>query len=404
MRDIDKSKEQLLDELKKLRRENRKLKKLGTEYKRLENEIRKNEEVYRAILWAIPDMMFRIKSDGSFTHYKAPKENLYTTPTIFLGKKAEDVLPREVAAVTMEAIEKTLSEGSMQVYEYNLRIGKDLRNFEARMVKCSADSVVCIVRDITDRKKTEEEIFRLTFNLEQSVEERTKQLESANEELKAFAYAVSHDLTAPLRTVFGFACILQEDYGNKLDEEAKGHIQKIVRAAQKMDALIRDLSVFGKIHGSDIDLKKVDMNQAVEDAKDMLRGNIEDRDAEITTEGSLPQVYGHHVTTVQVVQNIIANAVKYTEKDKKPKIGIRAEKRQGKHRIWFKDNGIGIAEEDQDRIFRLFERLHGDKEFQGTGIGLAIVARGMMRMKGRYGVNSRPGKGSSFWIEFLPAR
>ncbi|MBJ6723880.1 PAS domain S-box protein [Geomesophilobacter sediminis] len=261
-----------------------------------------------------------------------------------------------------------------------------------------------MLEDITERKAAEEEVAVLlakvrenAAQLELRVAERTSQLEEMNLELKSFAYSVSHDLRAPLRAIQGFSEILQDEAG--LSATAREAVDRILSAARRMDVLIQDLLAYSRITQQEVTLNPVDLNRVVAEAVNQLRLETGERDIVIEVAESLPAVQGHHPVLTQVVLNLLTNAVKFVGPGVTPRIRIWAETEGDLVRLKVQDNGIGVAPEHRERIFNLFERLYGNEMYPGTGIGLAIVRKGVTRMGGRIGVESEPGRGSLFWIE-----
>jgi PAS domain S-box-containing protein len=240
---------------------------------------------------------------------------------------------------------------------------------------------------------------RNAAELEKKVIWRTQQFQEANAELEAFAYSVSHDLRAPLRAMQGFAQALLEDYAERLDPGGQEYAQRIVSAAQRMDTLIRDLLEYSRLSRAEMEPQSVDLEQVVNDIITQVDVQIWEMGAQVRVEKPLPKMMGHKATLNQVVANLLTNAVKFVAPGVQARVRIWAEEREDKVRLWVEDNGIGIPSEHQGRIFRVFERLHGLETYPGTGIGLAIVRKGMERMGGQVGVESTPGKGSRFWVE-----
>ncbi len=240
---------------------------------------------------------------------------------------------------------------------------------------------------------------RKTQSLEREIVERRRverELLAANQELESFSYSVSHDLRTPLRAMAGLSQALIEDYREKpLDDTGRDYAQRIIKASRQMDALIEDLLAFSRLGRERVLLVPVDLAALLSDVLsklDLGKGRV-------GVEGALPQVQGNPVLLSQVLVNLLTNASKFVGAGVQPRITLRADSRGRKARVWVEDNGIGIAPEHHDRIFRVFERLNDSRIYPGTGIGLAIVRRAMEKMKGRAGVESEAGKGSRFWIE-----
>ena len=262
-----------------------------------------------------------------------------------------------------------------------------------------------IMRDITERKEFEQRIQRLNQELEERVQKRTAALQESYEQMETFTYTIAHDLRAPLRAMQGFSVALEEDYGDRLDDEGKNYLHRIAHSVERMDNLIQDLLAYSRLSRSDLSFQKVSIIHVLESVLQHLTEDIRAKDAEIIIERPLPLVVGHASTLEHIISNLVGNALKFTSPDNRPIIRIRAdlpfENKDKKRfvRIWIEDNGIGIAPQYHDRVFNIFERLHGTTTFPGTGMGLAIVKKGVERMGGQIGLESAIGKGSRFWIE-----
>lgn len=247
-----------------------------------------------------------------------------------------------------------------------------------------------------------QELQNYAEELEQRVAQRTIQLQEANQDLEAFNYSVSHDLRAPLRTMQGFAQALLEDYSHQLDAFAQSYLRYIADGAMQMDTLITDLLSYSRLSQSEITIQPIDLNLVVNDAIKQLALDIQQRQAQITVETPLLSVMAHRSTLGQVIINLLSNAIKFVKADVSPVIKLYSQEdfQAGTSwvKLWVIDNGIGIASEHQERIFRVFERLHGVEVYPGTGIGLAIVRKALEKMGGYCGVESQLGAGSRFWI------
>ncbi len=271
------------------------------------------------------------------------------------------------------------------------------------LLEGSQQDTVSFVLDLTARKQAEAEIRQLNETLENRVTERTAQLEEVNKEMEAFAYSVSHDLRAPLRGMEGLAQALLADYGEQLDELGQEYAQRIVAAAARMDLLIQDLLAYSRLNRTELQFKPVDLGKLMIDVMIHLETELQARQAKVMVEEPLPQVVGHRSTLFQILTNLLTNAIKFVATGVSPQVRVWAEECGEWVRLWVEDNGIGIALEHQERIFRVFERLHGLEAYPGTGIGLAIVRKGVERMGGKVGLESQVGRGSKFWIELPKA-
>lgn len=235
-------------------------------------------------------------------------------------------------------------------------------------------------------------------DLTERVRTRTAELQERNEELEAFAYSLAHDLHAPLRAMDGFSRILLDDHADRLDEDGRRSAEMISEAARTMGRMIRDLLAYSRLARSDLPLESLELPGIVERARAQVAAAVAERRASIVVE-SLPPAVGHDATLVQVFANLIGNGIKFVPVERTPEVRVRAETANKWVRVWVEDNGIGIANEHRDRIFRVFERLHNVDDYDGTGIGLAIVKKGVERMGGKVGVESLPGHGSRFWVD-----
>jgi light-regulated signal transduction histidine kinase (bacteriophytochrome) len=262
-------------------------------------------------------------------------------------------------------------------------------------------AIVFNLRDVTPNKEAEEEIKTLNESLEKKVIERTVQLEAVNKELEAFTYSVSHDLRAPLRIIDGYTEMLVSDYQKKLDEEAKRMFGIITGNVRKMGQLIDDLLNLSQTSRKELLLYPTDMNKLVQSVIDdqfSLNGNK----AEIKIETLLPAKCDSGLLQ-QVWSNLISNAIKYSGKEEHPVIRINSFRQKGEIIYQIEDNGVGFDMKYAGQLFGVFQRLHKATEFEGTGVGLALVKRIVAKHNGRVWAESEPGKGATFFFS-LPAR
>lgn len=244
-----------------------------------------------------------------------------------------------------------------------------------------------------------EQVARSQSRLEAQVQDRTAALQESLRELEAFSYTVSHDLRAPLRAMQGFAQALLEDYGATLDDTGRDYANRVVEASRRMDDLIQDLLAYSRLSREQLSLAPVDLDTVVAEVVNGLSDEMGRTGGRVEVASPLGRVVGNGRILHQVLANLVGNALKFVPTGTAPGVRISTEQRNGRRRLWVEDNGIGIDPEHRERIFRVFERLHGGETYPGTGIGLAIVRRGAERMRGEVGVESTPGRGSRFWIE-----
>ncbi|MEI7774142.1 MAG: PAS domain-containing sensor histidine kinase [Verrucomicrobiota bacterium] len=259
--------------------------------------------------------------------------------------------------------------------------------------------------EIGERKRTEKALLEsqsqlrdFSAKLESEVIERTAKLNETSSQLEAFVFMVAHDLRAPLRAMQGFSALLIEDAGIALSDSTKDYAKRIVKAAQFMDELLCDLLAFSRISQQQIELFPVSLEELAQGVISQLQKTLGETKAQIVLPKHWPFVLGYKPILRQVLFNLLSNALKFSAPDRPPQLVIRTEEKAGFIRVWVEDNGIGIPAEYQTEIFHPFTRLNG-VHYEGTGIGLSIVKKGVERMGGRVGVESTPGKGSQFWFE-----
>ncbi len=257
------------------------------------------------------------------------------------------------------------------------------------MVTSGVAGFSVIVTDLTERQKSENALRRISHELSEK-----------NGQLEAFSYSISHDLRAPLRAMQGFAGILLEDYGEKLEPLGQSYLQRIVSSANQLDTLIHDVLADSRLSCDLNALATFDLNKMVLDTIETYP-NLRAAKIEITP--SKAQVRGYAVALGQCISNLLGNAIKFVPVGRVPCVKVWTEPINGRSRLWVEDNGIGILAKDRERIFDIFTRVQSNQNYEGTGLGLSMVKKAVEKMGGRVGVESEFGMGSRFWIELETA-
>ncbi len=271
---------------------------------------------------------------------------------------------------------------------------------EARIVEIvTRTAAIAIERKQSEEalKESQAKLQEHAQTLEQRVAERTASLREAVAQMEEFSYSVSHDLRAPLRAMQGFAKALMEDYSSRLDEQGRHYLHRIINSSSRMERLIQDILTYSRLSRREIYMQPVLLERLVIDIIQQYP-EMQPPNAIIHWDPLL-NVVGHEPSLSQAISNLLSNAVKFVPDNTTPNIKLWTEQRNGLVRLWVQDNGIGVRPADQGRLFGMFERLHHDKRYSGTGIGLAIVRRAMDRMGGSAGMESDGVNGSKFWIE-----
>jgi PAS domain S-box-containing protein len=368
-------------------------------------EQRLADQRYRMLVDSVKDYaIFSLDTEGYVTSWNSGAERikLYRADEIIGQHFSRFYTPEDAAAGLPAKVLQTARETGHYEGE-GWRVRKDGTRFWSSILVTpildesgTLSGFSKVTRDISDRKRLMDELQRHAEELEVQVAER----ERTNSELEAFSYSVSHDLRAPLRAIEGFANALREDCGSQLDATAHEYLSQVMGASSRMNRLVRDLLEYGRMSRMEMAPQRVPIKEF---SQRLLAENFPGQAVEVLG-GDAITVLAHEPTLAQIMMNLTSNAIKFHRPGCAPQVSIAIE-RTSHHtaRITVKDCGIGIAPQHLERIFRVFERLHGIEEYPGTGIGLAIVKRGSERMGGTCGVESILGQGSSFWVELPEA-
>jgi len=350
--------------------------------------------------------------NGIITSWNKGAERIFGyTAAEAIGKPISFV-PESRQEEERKVLERIKNGQQVQHYE-TTRMARDKREIDVLMsvsaVRNPSTGQIIgaskIMQNITARKKTERELADTrrqieihAQKLETEVAQRTTQLRETVAELEAFCYSLSHDMRAPVRAIQSYSELVLADEGKKLAPTSVEYLQKAISAAERMDQLIQDVLAFTRLSRQEIAVVPVDVDRLVHDII-AERPELQPAKADIRVESPLLQVRGHAASLTQCITNLLDNAVKFVAKGIKPKVRVRTEASNGKVRLEIEDKGIGIEQEAQRRLFQMFQRIHTGQEYEGTGIGLAIVRRAAERMGGSVGLQSKVGHGSQFWVE-----
>jgi PAS domain S-box-containing protein len=349
-------------------------------------QLKASEEKYRNLFNGAKDSIFIVEvADGSIldVNQEAIVLTGYSKEEL-LGLKIWDIHPPDKVETSKEFFQQIIKEGEGHCDDLPIQRkekGVVLTEFTSKVIEYGDKRVIqSLVRDITIRKKAEKEI------------------QEKNQELENFVHTVSHDIQAPLRAIEGFSDILLDDYRNILDAEGQHYLERIRKAARHMKELIDDLLKLSEIGIGKDRFEKVDVHQLVEEAKERLKYQIEQKKASIKIPDGLPAIYCNRSRMVQVFTNLIDNAIKFIPQNHIPLVEIGYNELAGEYEFYVRDNGIGIDERYYLKIFEIFQRLNKSEEYEGTGIGLTIVKKIIEKHGGKIWVESKEGRGSTFYF------
>ena len=351
----------------------------------LMNEVKLEQELSESIINSLPGVFYMFDTSGKFMRWNKNFEAVtgYSSEEI-AGMHPTQLFDAEEVPVVAERIQEVFEKGISDVEASFLTKSGELKPHILTGIRIDILGVTCLIgvgMDISKRKQVEEA------------------LQHSNEELERFAYVASHDLQEPLRMVTSYLQLLVRRYRDKLDGDAIEFIDYAVDGSNRMKRLINDLLTYSRVNTVTKPFEAVDLNQVVQDSLSTLQMTIEENQAQVKV-GKLPTILADDVQMQSLFQNLVGNALKYKREEEPPRIEISAKKNQTEWQIAVKDNGIGIDPQYFERIFIIFQRLHGMGQYGGTGIGLAVSKRIVERHGGRIWVESQPGAGSTFYLSF----
>ena len=403
--------------------------------KKAEKQLKASEEFSSSLLNNSPNPIIGINPDTSIDYVNPSLERLTGFSAEELkGKKAPYPFWRkEKRKVILSDLKAAMQKGAQGFEEeFRKKSGEhfwveitSLPIFQKRKFVYYIANWV----DITNRKQMEDELVQHRKHLEEMLRERTKrvlevehlnrdmeklmvdlrasnetlegksrELEAANKELEAFTYSVSHDLRAPLRAISGFAQIISKRHRSSLNKEGRHYFDNIVQASAHMGTLIDDLLEYARVGRKGVQFQQVSLKDSITQVLGILSDQITEADAQISLPEEMPTIQADKTLLEQIFSNLIGNALIYHRPDVTPHITVSSQKENSHIIVTVSDNGIGIPPEFQDKIFTIFQRLHGQDEYPGTGIGLSVVKKSVKLLGGQVWVQSEEGEGSTFYV------
>jgi len=372
------------------------------ERKQHEEALKQSEERFRSMAEAAEDAIISADQDGHITFFNHGAERVFGHGGgAMIGRPLTAIMPERFREAHHAGLKRFLATGEARavgrtVELVGLRSDGSEFALELSLSSWKSDKGIFftgIVRDITARKRADEEVKKLN----ESLNLRAAELEAANKELEAFSYSVSHDLRAPLRAVDGFSRILLQKHGDALPPDAKRYQNLICENAQQMGRLIDDLLSFSRLSRQPLKRQPVDIRQVVDEALRHLSRESDNGHARITV-GKLPACQADPALLKQVYVNLISNAIKYSRKRADARVEIGCMDGDDPPTYFVRDNGVGFEMKYADKLFGVFQRLHRAEDYEGTGVGLAIVQRIVNRHGGRVWADAEIDKGATFYF------
>ena len=365
-------------------------------------ERKRAEEKFRGLLESAPDAMVVVDQQGVIQFVNSQTEKLFGYDRVQLvGEPVEVLVPKRFRKKHAKHRDGYYGEHPTRPMGVGLDLFGMRKNGTEFPVEISLSPleteegllVSAAIRDVTQRKRMEEDVQKLNEDLKQ----RAAQLEAANKELEAFSYSVSHDLRAPLRSIDGFSHVVLEDYGDQLPADARGYLERVRAAAQRMAVLIDDLLNLSRVTRTAVQPKFINLSKMAEEIVHELREAQPDREVDFSLTPDLMVEADPHLMHI-VLENLLSNAWKFTSKQEQPAIEFGQKDHVKERTFYVRDNGVGFDMAYADKLFGVFQRLHSVSEFPGTGVGLATVQRIISIHGGRIWADSAEGKGTTFYF------
>jgi PAS domain S-box-containing protein len=379
------------------------------ERKRAEDALRESAAFQSSLLDAIPIPVFYKNRDGRYLGFnKAYESFLGVTRNQLIGKTAFDISPPELAKTYHAKDAELIESGGMQHYESQVKnthgVLRDVIFNKAVFTDSQGNigGLIGAILDITERKQAEAAVFQLNAELELRVAQRTAELETAVYDLENFNYSASHDLRIPLRAVDGFSKILLDEYSQQFDDEGKRLLNVVRDNTRKMAQLIDDMQAFSRTGRMVTVHTEVNMDELVHEVVAELRPAVAGRELKLEIH-NMPPVFADRDMMRRVIVNLLSNALKFTRPKTTALIEVGAKTEDHETIYYFKDNGVGFDMQYAAKLFGVFQRLHGPTEFEGTGIGLAIVKRIITRLGGRVWAEGKLNEGATIYFA-LPGK
>ncbi len=404
MKNGDTDQQQLPGEIDRLRTKLRSLEALEQKHRQTERALREGEELYRAVVENVADAIaITVGTERVFVNKAFLTIHGLQDKAQVIGLPVDQfALPEDRELLKSFSLDRQQGKPMDRMTEYRIRRPDgELRTVQASAVTINykgRPAMLAVLRDITDLKEAEKRILALNRELEQHIED----LRNSNHELEAFNSTVSHDLRVPLVTIDGFSRKIEERYGHLLDEKGSMFLGIIRKSVMRMNQLIEDLLAYARVGKQQIALAPVSVEDVARTVAHELRFAFPEGGLDLTV-GHLPPAYGDERMVRQVFTNLLSNAFKFSGHRELRVISVEGREEENENVYSVRDNGAGFDMSQKEKLFQVFQRLHDSDQFEGTGIGLAIVKRIVERHGGRVWAEGTPGKGAVFFVS-LPRK